>query len=121
MADEQKIVVEVPSSNGHYSPVVSTAELSKLEEFKKGWRNAIAFPDNFTDLAFDLIASLTIPALFSSCWANLPLPCFLRLAVVGALIVNGAIACYLYKAVPEIQPILLIRIGLVSLGVALGL
>ena len=84
MADEQKIVVEVPSSNGHYSPVVSTAELSKLEEFKKGWRNAIAFPDNFTDLAFDLIASLTIPApvLFaaSSCrslnceWSHCLLP-----------------------------------------------
>jgi hypothetical protein len=120
MADEQKIVVEVPSDRGHYSPV-PIPQSNKLEEFKKGWVNAIALPDNFTDLAFDLTASLTIPALFSSCWANLPLPCFLQLAVIGALIVNGAIACYLYKAVPEIQSILLIRVGLVALGVALGL
>ncbi len=119
MADEQKIIVEVPSDRG-YTPVPSP-QLSKLEEFKKGWTDAVALPDNLADLAFDLTASLAIPALFSSCWASLPLPCFLRLAVVGALIINGTIFCYLHKAVPEIQGILWIRVGLMTLGVALGL
>jgi hypothetical protein len=65
MADEQKIVVEVPSDRGHYSPV-PIPHSNRLEEFKKGWVNAIALPDNLADLAFDLTASLTIPALFSS-------------------------------------------------------
>ncbi|ACC80330.1 hypothetical protein [Nostoc punctiforme] len=120
MADEQKIVVEVPSDRG-YSPVASTAQVSRLEEFKKGWRNAIALPDNLADLAFDLTASLTIPALFSSSWVSLPLPSFIRWGVMVMLALSGVIACYLRQAIPEIETILLIRLGLIFVGVLLGL
>ncbi|MEH2200951.1 hypothetical protein [Nostoc sp.] len=119
MADEQKIVVEVPSERG-YSPVASTAELSRLEEFKNGWRNAIALPDNLPDLAFDLTASLAIPALFTSCWVSLPLPSFIRWGVMVMVALSGVIACYLRKAIPEIETILLIRLGLLFVGVLLG-
>jgi integrase len=88
MADEQKIVVEVPTDRG-YSPVASTAELSRLEEFKKGWINAIALPDNLPDLAYTLASTVAIPALLSSCWVSVPMPGFIRLGVLGVLAIAG--------------------------------
>ncbi|MEH2246384.1 hypothetical protein [Nostoc sp.] len=119
MADEQKIVVEVPSSSG-YSPLNSTVELSQLEKFKKGWISAIALPDNLPDMAFDITTSVAIPALLTSCWVSLPLPNFIRWGVMGVVVLSGVIACYLRETIPEIQPILLIRLGLVFAGVLLG-
>ncbi|BBD64490.1 hypothetical protein NIES4072_18480 [Nostoc commune NIES-4072] len=121
MADEQKIVVEVPSDKGHYSPVASTAELSKLEQFKKGWINAIALPDNLPDLAYTLASTVTIPALLSSCWVSIPIPGFIRLGVLGVLAIAGIVALYLRQIVPEIRDVLLLRVGLVAVGVLLGI
>ncbi|MEH2404146.1 hypothetical protein [Nostoc sp.] len=126
MADEQKIVVEVPSDayGGKlrgYSPIASTVELSKLEEFKKGWATAIAFPDNLPDLAYTLASSVAIPALLSSCWVNIPIPGFIRLGVMGMLGMAGFVVIYLQQAVPEVKDILLFRVGLVAVGVLLGI
>lgn len=120
MADEQKIVVEVPSVRGDYSPLGGTAELSKLEEFKKGWVDAIALPDNLPDMAFDIITSVAISALLTSCWVSLPFPNFIRWGVMGVVVLSGVIACYLGETIPEIEPILLIRLGLIFAGVLLG-
>ncbi|MEH1940108.1 MAG: hypothetical protein V7L01_07815 [Nostoc sp.] len=120
MADEQKIVVEVPSSSGHYSPVAA-AQLSKLEEFKKGWVNAIALPDNLPDLACTLASTVAIPALLSSCWVSIPIPGFIRLGVLGVLAIAGIVVIYLRQAVPEVRDILLLRVGLVAMGVLLGI
>ncbi|MEH2456558.1 hypothetical protein [Nostoc sp.] len=119
MADEQKIVVEVPSDRG-YSPVPSL-QLSKLEEFKKGWTDAIAFPDNIADLAFDLTSCIAIPALFGSCWVSLPMPDFIRVGLIGLLLVAGVCVLYMRQAVPEVRDILLLRVGLVAIGVLIGL
>ncbi|MEH2076742.1 MAG: hypothetical protein V7K57_20475 [Nostoc sp.] len=120
MADEQKIIVEVPSDRG-YSPVASTAELSRLEEFKKGWRNAIALPDNLPDMAYELASTVAIPALLSSCWVSIPIPGFIRLGVLGVLAIAGIMILYLRQAVPEVKDILLLRVGLVAVGVLLGI
>ncbi|MEH2280639.1 MAG: hypothetical protein V7K90_04740 [Nostoc sp.] len=120
MADEQKIIVEVPSDRG-YSPVTSTAELSKLEQFKKGWINAIALPDNLPDLAYTLASTVAIPALLSSCWVSIPFPGFIRLGVLGILAIAGIIALYLRQSVPEVKDVLLLRVGLVAVGVLLGI
>ncbi|MBD2519941.1 hypothetical protein H6G93_34370 [Nostoc sp. FACHB-973] len=118
--DEPKIIVEVPSSSGHYSPL-PTQESNKLDDFKKGWINAIAFSDNIPDLAYDLASTVAIPALLSSFWVTLPLPGFLRLGVLGALAVAGAMAVYLHQAIPEIKDVLLLRVGLIAVGVLLGI
>ncbi|MDZ8135174.1 MAG: hypothetical protein RM049_07695 [Nostoc sp. DedQUE04] len=120
MADEQKIVVEVPSSSGHYSPVPSP-QLSKLEEFKKGWRDAIALPDNLPDLVYSLTSTVAIPALLSSCWVSIPFPGFIRLGVLGVLAIAGIVVLYLRQAVPEVKDILLLRVGLIAVGVLLGI
>ncbi|MEI1375962.1 hypothetical protein PQG02_06830 [Nostoc sp. UHCC 0926] len=121
MADEQKIVVEVPSVHGDYSPVTSTKEPSKLEEFKKGWVDAIALPDNLPDLAYQLASTVAIPALLSSCWVSIPMPWFIRLLVVGALGIAAIVLLYLRQVVPEVKDILLLRVGLVAVGVLLGI
>ncbi|MDZ8083211.1 MAG: hypothetical protein RMX35_29615 [Nostoc sp. DcaGUA01] len=119
MADEQpKIVVEVPSDRG-YSPL-PTPQVDKLQEFKKGWINAIAFPDCLVDMAFVVTASVTIPALLTSCWVALPLPGFFRLGVLGGLAIVCAVLCYLRKAVPDVDEELTFRVGLAVLGVILG-
>ncbi|QMS87325.1 hypothetical protein HUN01_06905 [Nostoc edaphicum CCNP1411] len=120
MADEQKIVVEVPSDRGHYSPVPSP-QSSKLEEFKKGWVNAIGLPDNLPDLAYTLASTVAIPALLSSCWVSIPFPGFIRLGVLGVLAIAGIVTLYLRQAVPEVKDILLLRVGLVAVGVLLGI
>ncbi|RCJ37631.1 hypothetical protein A6769_12070 [Nostoc punctiforme NIES-2108] len=120
MADEQKIVVEVPSDRGHYSPV-PIPQASKLEEFKKGWIQAIALPDNLPDLAYTLASTVAIPALLSSCWVSIPIPSFIRLGVLGILAIAGIVVMYLRQAVPEVKDILLLRVGLVAVGVLLGI
>ncbi|MEH2193425.1 MAG: hypothetical protein V7K98_12410 [Nostoc sp.] len=120
MADEQKIVVEVPSERG-YSPVASAVELSRLEEFKKGWVNAIALPDNLPDLVYELASTVAIPALLSSCWVSIPMPNFIRLGVLGILAIAGIVLLYLRQIIPEVKDILLLRVGLVAVGVLLGI
>ncbi|PHJ56041.1 hypothetical protein VF14_31025 [Nostoc linckia z18] len=120
MADEQpKIVVEVPSDRG-YSPL-PPPQSNKLEEFKKGWINAIALPDNIPDLAYELTSTVAIPALLSSCWVTLPLPGFVRLGVWGVLAVSGIMVFYIHQAIPEVKDFLLLRVGLIAVGVLLGL
>ncbi|MFN6540886.1 MAG: hypothetical protein RM021_031720 [Nostoc sp. EkiNYC01] len=121
MADEQpKIVVEVPDRGGSYSPL-PIPQANKLEEFKKGWINAIALPDNIPDLAYDLTSTIAIPALFSSLWVTLPLPVFIRLGVLAAMAVAGIMTIYLHASVPEVKDVLLLRVGLIAVGVLLGL
>jgi hypothetical protein len=122
MADDQKIVVEIPSDRG-YSPIPNSQSPTpnKLEQFKKGWVNAIALPDNLPDAALDLTACVAIPSLFSSCWVKLPIPGFIRLGMLGILALTGVLVCYLHQAVPEIRSALLIRVSLVGLGVLLGI
>lgn len=120
MADEQpKIVVEVPGERGH-SQLLTPHQVNKLEEFKKGWINAITFADNIPDLAYDLASTVAIPALFSSLWVTLPLPGFIRLGVLAVLAVSGVMAVYLHQAVPEVKDVLLLRVGLIAVGVLIG-
>lgn len=122
MSDEQqKIVVEVPGDRGYLPVPTSTSEPSRLEEFKKGWINAIALPNNFTDLAFDITACITIPALISSCWVSISLPDFLRLGFLVILIIVSGCLLYLHQAIPEVKDVLLMRVGLVAVGVILGI
>jgi hypothetical protein len=120
MADEQKIVVEVPSDRGHYSPIPIPQHPNKLEEFRRGWVNAIALPDNPTDLIFDITASVAIPALISSCWVSLPIPSFIRL---GGLVGIGVAALVVWQmlAITEVKNYLIFRLSLVTVGVILGL
>ncbi len=92
-----------------------------MEEFRKGWVNAICLPDNLADMAFDLTAFVSIPALLTSFWVSLPLPSFFRLGVLGVLVVSGVVLCYLRQVLPEVENVLLLRISLVALGVILGL
>jgi hypothetical protein len=120
MADEQKIVIEVPSDRGHYSPI-PIPQLSKLDEFKKGWVNVVCLPDNLPDMVFDLTSCVAIPALFSSCWVSLPIPSFMRLGLVGLLSIAGISLLYMRQAVPEIKDVLLLRVGLIAIGVLVGL
>jgi hypothetical protein len=122
MTDEQKIVVEVPSDRGGYSPVPSTQSPipNKLEEFKRGWINAIALPDNPTDLIFDITASVTIPALVTSAWVWLPIPSFIRVGGVIALIL-AALVLWQMLDISEIRNSLAFRLILVTVGVAMGL
>lgn len=120
MTDEpQKIIVEVPSTAGNFSPLPPPPQ-SRLDSFRQEWRNAIAFPNNLTDLIFDITSWVVIPALFTSCWVSLPLPLFVRSGVMVALVITGVITCYLRQAIPEAEPILLIRLVLVIVGVAIG-
>lgn len=120
MADEQKIVVEVPTAN--YTPVPSPQSPlpNKIDEFRRGWINAIALPNNPTDLIFDITAYITIPALISSCWAIFPIPGFLR---VGGLIAVAVAALVIWQmlAIIEVRSYLIFRLILVTVGVVIGL
>ena len=120
MADEQKIVVEIPGDRGHYSPILTPQHPNKLDEFKRGWINAIALPDNPTDLIFDVTASITIPALISSCWSYLPLPGFIRVGCLLALAVTAIVIMQLFT-IQDIKNYLIFRLILVTVGVAMGL
>ncbi|WGV25684.1 hypothetical protein [Halotia branconii] len=117
--EPQKIVVEVPSDRSSYAPF-PMPQASRMEEFKKGWINAIALPDNPTDLVFEITAYITIPALITSCWASFPIPGFLR---VGALIAVGVSVLVLWQmlAITEIKNYLTFRLILIAVGAAMGL
>ncbi|ALF52974.1 hypothetical protein ACX27_14665 [Nostoc piscinale CENA21] len=118
--DQQKIVVEIPSERG-YSPVpIPHSQPNKLEEFKRGWINAVALPDNLSDLIFDITTSITIPALISSCWSVLPLPGFIRVGGLLALAVS-ALVLWQMLSFAEIRGILVFRLILVAVGVVVGL
>lgn len=120
--NEQKVIVEVPSERGNYSPVpVPYSPPSKLELFRQGWINAISLPDNLPDLAFDATTSLVIPALLTSCWVTIPIPGFLRLGFLVALSVAAICLLYVRHTIPEVKDLLLLRVVLVSMGVFLGL
>jgi hypothetical protein len=117
--NEPKVIVEVPNG-GNYSPVPVPLATNKLEEFKRGWINAIALPDNPTDLIFEITASVTIPALGTSCWVSFPIPDFLR---IGGLIAIAILALVVWQAlaISEVRNYLIFRLILVGVGVAVGL
>ncbi|BAY94777.1 hypothetical protein [Tolypothrix sp. PCC 7601] len=119
MADEQKIVVEIPSDRTPYAPMPQQ-QTNKIEEFRQGWINAIAIPGNLPDLVFDITASITIPALVSSCWASFPLPNFMRVGGAIAFVIMVLVLWQLL-AIPELQRILAFRLALATVGVVLGL
>ncbi|MEJ1930807.1 hypothetical protein WDZ92_11145 [Nostoc sp. NIES-2111] len=120
--NEQKVIVEVPTERGNYSPLPTPySQPNKLEEFKRGWINAIALPDNLPDLAFDVATSLVIPALLTSCWVTIPIPDFLRLGFLVALSLAASCLLYVRHTIPEVKDLLLLRVGLVAVGVFLGL
>lgn len=118
MDDQQKIVVEVPSTSANFTPVQQATQ-SKLDQFRQGWQDAIALPDNIPDLLFDVTASITIPALISSCWSNLPLPGFIHAAGAIALGV-AALVCWQMLTIPEVQKILAFRLAMMTLGIFIG-
>ncbi|MBD2360033.1 hypothetical protein H6G36_02265 [Anabaena minutissima FACHB-250] len=116
-----KVIVEVPQG-GNYSPVSSPQSLvpNKLEEFKRGWINAIALPDNPTDLVFDITTSITIPALVTSCWASFPIPGFLRIGGLIAIAILALVGWQMLN-ITEIRNYLIFRLILVTVGVVIGL
>ncbi|MBD2491121.1 hypothetical protein [Aulosira sp. FACHB-615] len=118
--DQQKIIVEIPSERGYSALPTPHSPPNKLEEFKQGWINAIALPDNLSDLIFDITTSITIPALISSCWSALPLPGFIR---VGGLLALAVAALVLWQmiSIAEIKDYLIFRLILAAVGVILGL
>jgi hypothetical protein len=119
MDDKHKIVVEVPNTSGNFTPI-QQATKSKLELFRQGWQDAIALPDNLPDLLFDITASITIPALVSSCWVSLPLPSFIHAVGAIAFVVFVLLLSQML-AIPEVQKILAFRLALITVGVVLGL
>lgn len=117
--EQPKIVVEVPRDT-IYSPL-QPPKINKLEEFKQGWINAIALPDNITDLVFDLTASITIPALFASCWVSLPVPSFLKIGGLIAVAIAIPVVWQMLVELTEVRSYITLRLALVALGVMIGL
>jgi hypothetical protein len=91
-----------------------------MEAFRRGWVNALALPDNLTDLLFDITASIAVPALISSLWASLPLPGFIRALGLVAVVIT-ALVLWQLLAIPEVRGMLIFRLALFALGVILGL
>jgi hypothetical protein len=119
--DQQQITVDIAPTPSHERPTPPTLEpQSRLEQFKRGWENAIALPDNLTDLLFDITASIAVPALIASCWSSLPIPYFIRIGGVVAMAVAGLFLWQLLE-LPAVRGILVFRLSLVTLGVILGL
>jgi len=116
--EPQKIIVDVPTERGALKPLPLTPTQSRMEAFKRGWGNAIALPDNLPDLLFDLTASIAIPTFISSCWTALPLPEFIRFALMGLVVV--ALGFWQVVAIAEIQEVLAFRLALIVIGVFLG-
>jgi hypothetical protein len=119
MSDEnKKITVEVPADR-NFSPLPPTPQQSRMEQFRRGWVDAIALPDNLADLIFDITAWVTIPALTASIWVNFPLPSFVRFE--GAvLLVISSLALWQLAAIPEVRGVLFFRVMLAGVGVILG-
>jgi len=121
MADdkEQQITIDIPTPSTVRSTPVPQ-EQSHLEQFRRGWVNAIALPDNPTDLLFNITASIAIPALVSSLWVSLPLPGFVRTLGLVTVVI-AALVLWQLLAIPEVRGMLIFRLALVTLGVILGL
>jgi len=119
--DQQQITVDVaPISTPIRTTSPITAQPSRMEAFRRGWVNALALPDNLTDLLFDITASVAVPALMSSLWVSLPLPGFVRALGLVAVVVI-ALVLWQLLAIPETRGMLIFRLALVTLGVILGL
>ena len=119
--DQQQITVDVaPISTPIRTTSPITAQPSRMEAFRRGWVNALALPDNLTDLLFDITASVAVPALMSSLWVSLPLPGFVRALGLVAVVVI-ALVLWQLLAIPETRGMLIFRRALVTLGGILGL
>ena len=119
--DQQQITVDVaPISTPIRTTSPTTAQPSRMDSFRRGWVNALALPDNLTDLLFDITASVAVPALMSSLWVSLPLPGFVRTLGLGAVVVIVLVLWQLL-AIPEVRGMLIFRLALFALGVILGL
>ena len=118
--NQPPITIEVPATTSNYTQLPHTPQESRMEDFRRGWVNALALPDNFTDLIYDICLTLTISALVSSAWNNLPLPGFIRWGMIGVLIVTALTIWHLLE-IPEVRGMLVFRLVLVGMGVMLGL
>ena len=119
--DQQQITVDVaPISTPIRTTSPITAQPSRMEAFRRGWVNALALPDNLTDLLFDITASVAVPALMSSLWVSLPLPGFVRALGLVAVVVIVLVLWQLL-AIPETRGMLVFRLALFALGVILGI
>lgn len=117
--DSDKIVVEVPNSGGNYTQLPQATPSNRMTEFRRGVENAIAFPENFGDVVYECLSTVTIPALLTSIWLQ-PLPAFIRFAVLLLLVVAASGTWYLL-GIPEIRGLLTFRVFLVGVGVILPL
>ncbi len=118
--DQQQITVDIASTPSTPILTTSTPQANRIDAFKRGWENAIALPGNLVDLLFDITASIAVPALIASCWSSLPIPYFIRIGGVVAVVVAGLFLWQLLE-LPAIRGMLIFRLGLVTLGVVLGL
>lgn len=118
--NQPPITIEVPATTGNYTPLQHTLQQSRMEAFRRGWCNALALPDNFTDLIYDVTASVAIPALVSSAWGSLPLPEFIRFGALVTVVIAAAVLWQLSE-IPEVKAVLAFRLVLFAVGVILGL
>jgi hypothetical protein len=119
--DQQQITVDIaPISSNLTRTTPLTPQPNRIDAFKRGWENALALPDNLTDLLFDITASVAVPALIASCWSSLSLPSFIRTGGVIALVIAALVLWQLLE-LPAVRGILIFRLALVTLGVILGL
>ena len=118
--NQPPITIEVPATTSNYIQLPHTPQQSRMEDFRRGWVNALALPDNLTDLVYDICLTLSIPALVSSAWNNLPIPLFIRWGMIGVLIVTALTVWHLLE-IPELRGMLVFRLVLVAVGVILGL
>lgn len=118
---QQQISVDVvPTSSTAVTHTVMTPSINKIKAFGLGWSNTLALPDNPTDLLFDVTASISIPALVSNCWISLPLPDFIRIGGVVAVIV-AVLVLWQLLAIKALRAVITFRLVLAILGVILGL
>lgn len=119
--DQQQITVDIAPTPSHKRLISPNQEPQpRLEQFRRGWENTLALPDNLVDLLFDITASVAVPALIASCWSSLPIPYFIRIGGVVALAVAGLFLWQLLE-LPAVRGMLIFRLTLVTLGVILGL
>ena len=117
--DNNRVVVEVPTTTGNYTPIPEATPANKLEGFKRGLSNALALPDNPGDLIYECLSMVTIPALLMSVWLQ-PLPAFIRFAVLLLLVVAAVGVWYLF-GIPELRGLLSFRVFLIGIGIILPL
>ena len=118
--NQPPITIEVPATTSNYTLLPHTPHKSRMEDFRRGWMNALALRDNLSDLIYDICLTLFIPALVSSAWNNLPIPLFIRCGMIGGLIVTALTVWHLLE-IPELRGMLVFRLVLVAVGVILGL